>query len=74
MFTREEDGTVHVNCNVHDHGCGEVGIFKAIVAEVLEISPDLVDLPESLPKSKALFSLFSKEFTGLHRIFANFCP
>jgi len=42
----EEDGTVHVNCNVHDHGCGEVGIFKAIVAEVLEISPDLVDLPE----------------------------
>lgn len=42
----EEDGSVHVNCNVHDHGCGEVMIFRSIVAEVLSISPDLVDLPE----------------------------
>jgi len=42
----EEDGSVHVNCNVHDHGCGEVSVFQAIVAEVLDISPDLIDLPE----------------------------
>lgn len=42
----EEDGSVHVNCNVHDHGCGEVMVFRSIVAEVLSISPDLVDLPE----------------------------
>ncbi len=42
----EEDGSVHVNCNVHDHGCGEVIVFRSIVAEVLSISPDLVDLPE----------------------------
>lgn len=42
----EEDGSVHVNCNVHDHGCGEVMVFRSIVAEVLSISPELVDLPE----------------------------
>ena len=42
----EEDGSVCVNCNVHDHGCGEVAVFKAIVGEVLSISPELVDLPE----------------------------
>ncbi len=42
----EEDASVSVNCNVHDHGCGEVAIFKNMVAEVLSIPPETVDLPE----------------------------
>lgn len=42
----EEDGSVHVNCNVHDHGCGEVSIFQKIVGEELSIDPMLVDIPE----------------------------
>ena len=42
----EEDGSVHVNCNVHDHGCGTVATFKNIVAETLSIDPCSVDIPE----------------------------
>ena len=46
VLKMEEDGSVHVNCNVHDHGCGGPAVFQKIVAEELSISPDLVDVPE----------------------------
>ncbi len=32
-----EDGTVHANVCVHDHGCGTVTAFRKLIAEVLAI-------------------------------------
>ena len=46
VIKMEEDGSVCVNCNVHDHGCGEVSAFQAIVAEVLKIPMERIDIPE----------------------------
>lgn len=43
----EEDGTVYVNCPVHDYGCGEVTAFQAIAGETLSISPDAVEIFEA---------------------------
>lgn len=42
----EEDGTVSANCNIHDHGCGEVTALQMIAAEVLGIDPDDIAMPE----------------------------
>ena len=42
----EEDGSVHLNCALHDHGCGTVTVFQRIVAEVLSIPPENVDVLE----------------------------
>lgn len=42
----EEDGSVHINCNIHDHGCGTVAALRSIAAEELSLSPDLIDIPE----------------------------
>lgn len=42
----EEDGSVHINCSIHDHGCGTVAALKSIAAEVLSIPPELIDIPE----------------------------
>ena len=42
----EEDGTVSVNCNIHDHGCGSVLAFQKIVGEVLSMDPARVAIPE----------------------------
>lgn len=47
VLKMEEDGSVHVNCNVHDHGCGEASTFRCIVAEVLLIPPETVDVREA---------------------------
>lgn len=42
----EEDGSVQINCNVHDHGCGEVGAFQQIAAEVLSLPMAKIDILE----------------------------
>lgn len=42
-----EDGTVQANVSIHDHGCGSVIAFKMILAEVLELSPDLIRMEEA---------------------------
>ncbi|MBP5749368.1 MAG: xanthine dehydrogenase family protein molybdopterin-binding subunit, partial [Firmicutes bacterium] len=42
----EEDGSVSVNCNIHDHGCGSVLAFQKIVGEVLSMDPARVAIPE----------------------------
>lgn len=46
VIKMEEDGSVCINCNVHDHGCGEVTAFQAIAAEILKIPPQQIDIPE----------------------------
>lgn len=42
-----EDGSVQANVSVHDHGCGSVTAFKLILAETLEIPPELIRLKEA---------------------------
>ena len=46
VIKMEEDGSVSVNCNVHDHGCGSVLAFQKIVGEVLSLDPARVAVPE----------------------------
>lgn len=41
-----ETGNVLVNASLHDHGCGTVQAFRMIVAEVLSLSPDMVQIGE----------------------------
>ena len=43
----EEDGSVSVNCCVHDHGCGSVAAMQKMTAEILSIDPALVAVPEA---------------------------
>lgn len=43
----EEDGSVHVNCSLHDHGCGTITAFTKIVAEILSMPPHMIDIPEA---------------------------
>lgn len=42
-----DDGTVQANVSIHDHGCGTVQAFKMILAEVLEMPPDLIRMGEA---------------------------
>ena len=42
----EEDGSVSLNCGIHDHGCGQAAAMKKIAAEVLETDPGTVSVPE----------------------------
>ena len=42
-----DDGTVQVDVSIHDHGCGTVTAFKMILAEVLEIPPELIRMKEA---------------------------
>ncbi len=42
----EEDGSVSVNCNIHDHGCGSVMAFQKITGEMLCMDPARVAVPE----------------------------
>lgn len=42
----QEDGSVSVNCNLHDHGCGSVTALQRIAAEVLRIDPHRISVPE----------------------------
>ena len=46
VIKMEEDGSVSVNCNIHDHGCGSVLAFQKIVGEVLSLDPARVAIPE----------------------------
>ena len=46
VIKMEEDGSVSVNCNIHDHGCGSVLAFQKIVGEVLSLDPARVAVPE----------------------------
>lgn len=41
-----ETGDVIVNATLHDHGCGTVQAFRMIIAEVLGITPDMVQVGE----------------------------
>ena len=42
-----DDGTVQANVSIHDHGCGTVQAFKMILAEVLEMPPELIRMGEA---------------------------
>jgi len=42
----EEDGSVSVNVNIHDHGCGSVMAFQKIAGEVLCMDPGKIAIPE----------------------------
>lgn len=46
VMKMEEDGTVSVNVNVHDHGCGSRIAFKKIIGEVLSLDPSRIAVPE----------------------------
>lgn len=42
-----DDGTVQASVSIHDHGCGTVQAFKMILAEVLELPPELIRMGEA---------------------------
>ncbi|MCL2163811.1 MAG: xanthine dehydrogenase family protein molybdopterin-binding subunit [Oscillospiraceae bacterium] len=42
----QEDGSVSVNLCLHDHGCGSVTTIRKIISEVLDLSPDRIQLGE----------------------------
>ena len=46
VMKMEEDGTVSVNCNIHDHGCGSVLAFQKIAGETLCMDPSRIAVPE----------------------------
>lgn len=49
-----ESGSVQCNMTLHDHGCGTVMVMKMIVAETLDIHPDLVHIGEGDTNSTPL--------------------
>ncbi|MBR3718365.1 MAG: molybdopterin-dependent oxidoreductase, partial [Firmicutes bacterium] len=46
VMKMEEDGSVSVNVNIHDHGCGSVLAFQKIAGEVLCMDPSKIAVPE----------------------------
>lgn len=48
MFLKmNEDGSLNLNASIHDVGCGIGTVMKIIVAEVLDIDPDLIAVTEA---------------------------
>jgi CO/xanthine dehydrogenase Mo-binding subunit len=48
MFLKmNEDGSLNLNASIHDVGCGIGTVMKIIVAEVLDIDPDLITVTEA---------------------------
>ena len=43
----QDDGSLIINVPVHDHGCGTVLALKKIAAEVLQLPPERIELPEA---------------------------
>jgi len=42
-----EDGSLNLNASLHDVGCGTATAMKIIVAEVLDLDPDLITVTEA---------------------------
>jgi xanthine dehydrogenase molybdenum-binding subunit len=42
-----EDGSLNLNASLHDVGCGTATAMKIIVAEVLDLEPDLITVTEA---------------------------
>ena len=48
MFLKmNEDGSLNLNASIHDVGCGIGTVMKIIMAEVLDIDPDLITVTEA---------------------------
>lgn len=41
-----ETGNVIANATLHDHGCGTVQLFRMIIAQVLDILPEMISIGE----------------------------
>ena len=41
-----EDGSICASMTLHDHGCGTVTAMQTIIAEVLDVAPDCIELRE----------------------------
>ena len=47
VLKMNEDGSLNLNASLHDVGCGTTTAMKIIVAEVLDIDPDLITVTEA---------------------------
>ena len=45
-LSMNEDGSICASMTLHDHGCGTITAMQAIIAEALDITPDLIELRE----------------------------
>lgn len=47
VLKMNEDGSLNLNASIHDVGCGIGTVMKIIIAEVLDIDPDLITVTEA---------------------------
>ena len=47
VLKMNEDGSLNLNASIHDVGCGIGTVAKIIIAEVLDIDPDLITVTEA---------------------------
>lgn len=44
LLRLNEDGSVLANICLHDHGCGSITAFRKIIAEVLQLDEEMIDI------------------------------